>query len=365
MGYAPWIFLDGAGNAWALGVEPTGQLMLTDVTPVPPNAMAQVPLLDTVNGQVYGLTVILTGSGPMLETTGPLSIPAIGSFIPLTAAGITQPFWVQTANGQLIGSFQGPGIPASGPTTVACFAPWIFLDNAGNAWAMGVSTVGQLTLSQVSPIPTNAMQQVPLRDTVTGKVYGVMVVYTSSGPFITTTGPLSIHSVGLFIPLSVANRPFWLQVANGQLIGSWQAAGGAADPVVGQLFDYSNVNPAVNPPNLPNAGLPSGFPGGYLPEYTQPGGIGTQSFPAQQNGYPYSQEPSDAGLTSQETGIPFEVGMGMNVAGCGHSFNSFVQLWTTVGCEPFCLVACPLCSFVQEMFPASVAFDQYHEHISS
>lgn len=326
--------------------------------------MAQVPLLDTVNGQVYGLTVILTGSGPMLETTGPLSIPAIGSFIPLTAAGITQPFWVQTANGQLIGSFQGPGIPASGPTTVACFAPWIFLDNAGNAWAMGVSTVGQLTLSQVSPIPTNAMQQVPLRDTVTGKVYGVMVVYTSSGPFITTTGPLSIHSVGLFIPLSVANRPFWLQVANGQLIGSWQAAGGPPDPVLGELFNYDVVSPPLNPPNLPNAGLPSGFPGGWLPNYTQ-AAIGAPSFPAQQNGYPYSNEPSDAGLTSQETGIPFEQGMGMNTAGCGHWFNNYEQVFTTVGCQPYSLVVCPLCRFVQQMFPLTVCYDEYHEHISS
>lgn len=364
MGYAPWIFLDGAGNAWALGVEPTGQLMLTDVTPVPPNAMAQVPLLDTVNGQVYGLTVILTGSGPMLETTGPLSIPAIGSFIPLTAAGITQPFWVQTANGQLIGSFQGPGIPASGPTTVACFAPWIFLDNAGNAWVMGVSTVGQLTLSQVSPIPTNAMQQVPLRDTVTGKVYGVMVVYTSSGPFITTTGPLSIHSVGLFIPLSVANRPFWLQVANGQLIGSWQAAGGAADPVVGQLYNLDLVNPSLFPPNLPNAGLPSGGAGGWLPNYTQ-NVLGGQTLPAQQTGYAYSNQPSDTGLSSQETGIPFEVGMGMNVAGCGHSFNSFEQILTTISCTTFCIVRCPLCGYCVETFPLSMMYDSYHEHISS
>jgi len=247
---------------------------------------------------------------------------------------------------------------------MGCFTPWIFRDNAGNAWAIGVNGIGQLTLSQVTPVPPNAMVQVPLLDTVNGKVYGIFVSY-SGGPFISTTAALSIAAIGSYIPMTFQGRTFWLQTANGQLIGSWQGLSGPADPVVGQIYSYDIANPSLGPPNLPNAGIPTGLPGGYLPNYEQPGGLGTQTFPAQQSGYPYSQQPSDQGLTSQETGVPFELGMGMNTAGCGHFFQSFIQLWTTVDCQTYCLVACPVCQFVQEMFPASVANDPYHEHISS
>jgi len=364
MGYAPWTFRDNTGVTWALGVDPDGQATLTEIVPAAPQAVSLVPLTDTLNGLVYGLTVVSTPSGPMLEAVGPLSIPAIGNHIPLSAAGISQPFWLQTEDGNLVGEFQGPPDPPLGPTSGGCFAPWIFVDDQGDAWAMGVSVSGQLTLASVSPVPTTAMRQVPLRDTVDGHVYGISVTSTPSGPLVTTTGPLSIHAIGRFIPLSAAKRPFWLQTANGLLIGSWQGAAGPADPMVGELFNYDVVNPPIGPPNLPNAGLPTGFPGGYLPNYTQ-SVIGGQSLPAQANGAPFSKQPTNIGLSSDETGIPFEIGMGMNTAGCGHWFNNYEQVFTSVGCQPYSLVVCPLCRFVQEMFPISVCYDEYHEHISS
>lgn len=240
---------------------------------------------------------------------------------------------------------------------MACYVPWIFIDNLGNAWAIGVTSLGQLTLSQVTPVPTNAVRQVPLTDIVNGLVYGLSVFYvTGTGPMLMTAGPLSIAAVGAFIPMSASGRVFYLQVSNGELYGSWQTASGTTDPVVGELFNFDMVNPAVTPPNLPFAGLPSGFVGGWLPVYTQPGGIGAQSFPQQQTG-----------STSQITGVPFEVGMGMNTSPCGHWFNNFEITFTTVACQQVAVVRCPLCGFLVEIIsPASQLYQNPgYEHISS
>ena len=250
---------------------------------------------------------------------------------------------------------------------MGCYTPWIFLDDAGNTWALGVSSSGKLTFSEVIPPAPQAMRQVPLTDLITEKVYGLSVTYTSSGPKIVTNGPLSIPAIGLYIPMSNAGRTFWLQVANGQLFGSWKTAGGSTDPVVGELFNYAQVNPPVNPPNLPNAGLPSGLPGGYLPVYTQPLGLGTQSLPAQQSGTPYSEEPSDAGLPVPDTGTPYELGMGLNTAACNHWFNAFQIQFCTYQCGPAALICCPVCGFLVEIIsPASLLYSNPgYEHISS
>jgi len=250
-------------------------------------------------------------------------------------------------------------------TLMSCFAPWVFLDNVGQTWALGMNSAGQLTFTLISnPPANNAAASVPLKDTVSGLTVALSVIFTTV-PTLTPT-PSSGRAIGNHIPLT---RPgvgtYWLQVASGALVLNQQNSNYVADPVVGQLYNTDMINPSTNPPNLPNAGLPSGAPGGWLPAYTQPGGIGTQTFPAQQSGQPYSEQPSDIGLTSQETGIPYEVGMGMNTLGCSHWINNYEQVWPTVGCQTYCLVRCPLCGYVQEMFPLSVAYDQYHEHISS
>jgi hypothetical protein len=248
---------------------------------------------------------------------------------------------------------------------MGCFAPWVFLDNVGQTWALGMNAAGQLTFTQISnPPANNAAASVPLKDIITGATVKLVVVFTAS-PVLTpiaSSGP----TIGSYVPLT---RPgvgtYWLQVASGALVLNQQNAIYTPDPVIGELFNYDLANPAVNPPNLPFAGLPSGFPGGFLPPYSQPGGLTTPSFPAQQSGVPYSEQPSDVGLTSQETGIPFEQGMGMNTLGCNHWINNYEQVWTTVGCQTYCLVRCPLCGYVQEMFPLTEAYSEYREHISS
>lgn len=239
---------------------------------------------------------------------------------------------------------------------MACFTPWIFRDNAGHAWALGVTTAGKLTLSQVTPIPSRAILQAPLTDTVDGHVYGVIVVYTASGPMVSTTAALAIPAIGSFIPMAANGRTFWLQTKSGRLFGSWQTSVGTSDPVVGELFNTDLVNPSVVPPNLPNAGLPTGEQGGWLPHYTQPGGIGSQSQPQQQSG-----------STSQITGVPYEVGMALNTSPCGHWFNNFEITFSTVSCEQAALVRCPLCGYLIEIItPASRLYsDPGLEHISS
>jgi hypothetical protein len=248
---------------------------------------------------------------------------------------------------------------------MACFIPWVFLDDQGNAWALGVTSQGALTFTAVTPPPTNAIRSAPLKDISTGSTVAIFVTWTPAGPFLDTE-PVSVPPIANKIQMSASGATFWLQVSNGRLQGMF-VTGPAQDPVVGQLFNYDMVNPPVNPPNLPNAGLPSGAPGGWLPYYTQPGGIGTQTFPAQQDGTPYSETPSDEGLPVSDTGTPYELGMGFNTAACGHWFAVFSISFASVGCVPSALVLCPLCGFVVQIItPASLLYsDPGYEHISS
>lgn len=240
---------------------------------------------------------------------------------------------------------------------MGCFAPWVFRDNVGQTWALAMNGAGQLTFTQLfPPLGNNAMAAVPLTDIVTGLTVNVTVVFTSS-PVLTTV-PSSGPAIGNYIPLT---RPvvgtYKLQVSNGSLVANPVGDGpGIADPVVGQLFNYDMVNPPVNPPNLPNAGLLNELPGGWLPAYKQPGGIGGQTTPAQASG-----------STSQITGIPYEVGMGLNVCADGHWFNMWDITFATVNCTQAAIIRCPLCGYVQQIIsPASLLYtDPGLEHISS
>jgi hypothetical protein len=68
-------------------------------------------------------------------------------------------------------------------------------------------------------------------------------------------------------------------------------------------------------------------PPSYLPPFTQPGGIGTATFPAQQTGE----------LVGQWT------------AGCGHSFQVWNVASVTIAGVQTAVVQCPYCSYVQEL----------------
>jgi hypothetical protein len=76
-------------------------------------------------------------------------------------------------------------------------------------------------------------------------------------------------------------------------------------PVVGQIW---------NPPH-------------YLPPFTQPGGIGTQTFPQQ---------------TSGEL-------VGRWTSGCGHSFEAWLVASCQIADIQTAVVQCPVCSYVQQL----------------
>lgn len=84
---------------------------------------------------------------------------------------------------------------------------------------------------------------------------------------------------------------------------------------------------------------------GY-PQFAQPGGIGTQTFPQQQNG--------GTGMV-WINGVPNEIGQGMWTAGCGHWFNSWEIISVTGCCSPVALICCPLCRFIQQIITPYIA----------
>lgn len=77
--------------------------------------------------------------------------------------------------------------------------------------------------------------------------------------------------------------------------------------------------------------------------WSQPGGPGTQVFPAQQVGGSY------------ESTTPFNELTGMQIAGCGHSQNEpmLQQEYDEVGGELVILVCCSLCSYIQYALPVA------------
>jgi hypothetical protein len=94
--------------------------------------------------------------------------------------------------------------------------------------------------------------------------------------------------------------------------------------VVGQLY---------------NGGLVNG-----LPFWTQPGGIGTQVFPEQPRQFPLQFE----GYYQVPMTYP-----SLYVAGCLHAFNcySIYKVYDPVNDIQVALIACPACSYIQQILP--------------
>lgn len=249
--------------------------------------------------------------------------------------------------------------------TMGVYFPWIFIDQLGQVWALGMNSSGQLTFTQSTAV--NGSAAYPLKDIATGETYQVSVVTTGGIPALVATlssGP----TVGSFIPVTraTANTTYYIQVSSGTLVANLEPGVITPDPVLGQIYSPDMVNPPVNPPNLPDAGLLSPEPGGWLPPYTQPAGLNTQTFPAQQDGTGGSPDPSNVGLLAWNTGVPYEIGMGLNTAGCGHWFNCFDTTFSTVDGQQSALIRCPLCGYLQMIItPAALLYTAAYEHISS
>lgn len=88
----------------------------------------------------------------------------------------------------------------------------------------------------------------------------------------------------------------------------------------------------------------------YYPDFTQPGGPNTPTFPQQ------GQSPPDTGL--QPPGPRNEL-TGQFMAGCGHSFMSWEVSREAVGGVPSAFVCCPYCGFIQSIWTPYTLLDQF------
>lgn len=82
--------------------------------------------------------------------------------------------------------------------------------------------------------------------------------------------------------------------------------------------------------------------------WKQPGGIGTQVFPAEVTGQ-----------SNQLSQIPYNELTGTYIFGCGHSANMVLLLvdYDYAADQQVSLICCPLCSFVQRVMEPADAYN--------
>jgi len=165
-----------------------------------------------------------------------------------------------------------------------------FPDFTGRFWQLGIDTSGELYTTVVPAFP--AAQNV-----------------VGTYPLIAPSGVIVLLAVD----------------ENGQLF-TFNTRTGAIAYVTGQLTSH-----------------------GPYPVFSQPGGIGTPTFPQQQSG---EQGPVPSGngfLQPWTAGIPNELGTSLWVAGCGHWFNHW-DVKSVASCAIQAgLMCCPLCGYIQRI----------------
>ncbi len=165
-------------------------------------------------------------------------------------------------------------------------------------------------------VVTNLPPSIVVLNDYTGASWQIAV--SSLG--VLSTQPFLIKNCGILkILMAAANSTYWYVSvgATGLLVVS-PATNVTPDPTLGTLYPKSV---------------------GY-PQFTQPGGPGTQTFPAQQSG--------GSGMTWID-GIPNEIGQGLFTAACGHWFNSWDIVSCTVAGVPAALILCPVCHIIQQV----------------
>jgi hypothetical protein len=202
-----------------------------------------------------------------------------------------------------------------------------------NVWALAVDPNGiPRLIPQEEPYQTAPVNYIVLADIAANQNWQVYVI---PGPYLLATetslaptGPVTMTAPG-------NNDSYALQIKNG-ILQVMNVATGVADPVVGELYNEDMCGEQ-----------------GWLPEYTQPGGIGTPTYPAQSTGSP-----------SIIDGVPQEQGTGMFTAGCGHWFNSFDVITGTYQGGTAAFVRCPLCGYLQEIInPSSLLYTAPFEFV--
>lgn len=236
----------------------------------------------------------------------------------------------------------------------ACYAwavsviPRFFDDGAGSFWQPLVNPAGPSLVFQ-SGTPSSPQQKVQfayLQDSIVQTNYWLFTVAPGGSPVLTPVTPQGTNqqSFDTSFPANAndgSGNVWQVQVQNGAVKpvfnGNPVIAGPHQDPVLGQLFNFDLTGQV-----------------GFLTEYTQPGGPGTATLPADANGAP-----------SVITGVPFEVGNAQFIVPyCGHSVNSPDIVFAAVGGVPSAVVRCPRCGIVAQIItPASLLYTQAFEFV--
>lgn len=89
-----------------------------------------------------------------------------------------------------------------------------------------------------------------------------------------------------------------------------------------------------------------------LPFWSQPGGIGTQVFPAQPSQFPLNFQ----GYYQVPMTYP-----SLYVAGCLHAFNCYAvfEVYDPVLAEQVALICCPACQFIQAIIAPYSNYQNY------
>lgn len=193
--------------------------------------------------------------------------------------------------------------------------PTYLVDSNGDVWLVSASNGGMSPLLTKTPGASPVFTSVFLNDRGVSKTWKLTV--------IPVTGGVELHIdqvayVSSSPPQLLVNSP------DGNLWGI-QFTAGVLQIAVGATSCQ---------PDFPRVGCRYNFdtaagPNGSYPVFTQPGGIGTQTFPQQSTG-------EILGLWI----MPY----------CGHATNNVEEISSSINGVQVCVVRCPLCGTVARIF---------------
>lgn len=183
-------------------------------------------------------------------------------------------------------------------------------DTSGQVWQLGATALDAYTTTPVTN-PSGAASFL-LQDSGTSQTWA-MTVLTNGALHISPSPGLGqqyipvISSTGLLVGIGVTNAAIVVMALCPDM------------PIVGTFF-----NPRT-----------------YIPRFSQPGGVGSPTFPQEATG---------------------EL-LGQWMAGCSHSFNSWeVAAASSCGTQ-VAVVQCPICSYVQQIISPYSAINQWPNDI--
>lgn len=308
--YAPWYLADAAGDVFKVTADIYGRLDLIPSPGASP-ALPFIFLSDTITGQLYQLK--LDDSGKLVPTPSSFAVAGDKFFPSSDPNGGT---WLnQMNNGRLQSTAVNPPVPVVYPPA-SCPVPWYFADQNGTTWKLVLDGFGRIAPVE-SPGSTPALPFALLIDSVTQKTW--QIVISSSGALLATVLNLAVRG-NQFIAAEGPTGNVSLIEINNSVLQSVPVVQRTdlQVPILGEIYN----------------------PEDYRPRFSQPGGVGTFTLPAESTG---------------------EL-IALWSFGCGHFSNHIMVTSGTSACQQAALLQCPLCDFLQRIIiPYSAVFDSNNE----